>query len=123
MAHPLVSKHRADTTFNGVLLIGAGILFFTNSWWPWLLLVLGGALALRQYLRGRIYDTCLTVIIFGVLFAQAFFDWKLSFLIPVLFTLAGIFLLFYEWVIRRDRVGEEALDDQNKEIEDADSSK
>lgn len=117
---PLVSRQRASATFNGILFIGLGILFWTNGWWPGILLVIGSALVVRQSLRGRIYDAILSAAIFGGLFLSALFNWEFSFLIPVLFTSAGLYLLFTEWWMKHDRVGEEKVEDMTQEIHDDD---
>lgn len=119
MALPIASKQRASATFNGLLLIGLGILFFTNTWWPGILLVIGIALAVRQFLRGRYYDTVLSIVIFAGLFIGSLFNWSFSYFVPVLFTLAGIYLLYSEWGVKRERWGKEEIEDGNCEIEDA----
>lgn len=118
MSHPIVSQRRATATFNGILLIGLGILFWTNWWWPGVMLLLGVALGVRQALRGRIYDAVLSLIIFGGLFVGALVDWKFSFLFPVLFVTAGIYLLVTEWWMKHDRVGEDEVENMKQEIDD-----
>ena len=118
MSVPLVSRKKANATFNGIFLIGLGLLFFTNSWWPGILLVIGTALTTRQYLRGRFYDMALSIIIFGGLFVGSLWNWDVSFLIPVLFTLAGIYLLVSEWGMKHDRVGEEEVEEIGKELDE-----
>lgn len=118
MAPPIVSRRKANVTFNGVFLIGLGLLFFTETWWPGILLVIGFALATRQYLRGRVYDVVLTTIIFGGLFIGSLLDWNSYFLVSVMFTLAGIYLLFSEWGLKHNRVGKDDVEDMNQELDD-----
>jgi hypothetical protein len=120
MSTPLVSQRRANATFNGILLIGLGILFWTEAWWPGIVLVIGAALIVRQSLRGRVYDAVLSAVIFGGLFVGALSNWSFSFLIPVLFTSAGLYLLFTEWWTKHDRVGDEKVEDMTQEIHDDD---
>lgn len=119
MTKPLISQRKATATFNGILLIGLGILFWTDGWWPGILLVLGIGLVVRQILRGRIYDAILSAVIFGGLFIGALYNWSFSFLLPVLFTSAGLYILCTEWLMPHDRVGEDKVEDMNQEIEDA----
>lgn len=118
MALPYVSHNKANATCNGIILIGLGILFYTGFWWPGILLVIGTALVTKQFLRGRYYDMGLTTLIFGGITIGALYDWSFSYFLPVMFTLAGIYLIFSEWFVKRERVGEEELEDMKKEIED-----
>lgn len=120
MALPIVSQHRANVTFRAIILIGLGILFFTDGWWPGILLVIGTALCIRQGLRGRYYDVALSTLIFLGLFIGAIYRWEFSYFLPVLFTLAGLYLLYTEWFVKRERVGNEAVEDIKQEMEDAD---
>lgn len=119
MVMPILTKRKADAISNGAFLIGLGILLFTNYWWPGILLVLWVSLFLRQYLTGRFYDTLISTIILVGLFIVSFIKLNWSVLIPVLFVIGGIYLIFREYFYAEETIEEETLD----ETEDADKPK
>lgn len=120
MTPPLTSKRKGDGYSNGILLIGIAILFVTNAWWPGILLVLLSAMVVRQYLRGRLYDSFLSIVILGGLFVFSFFDFNWNVLVPVLFVVGGLYLIFREYLWNKRRVGEDKMEDEKMEIKDAD---
>ena len=97
MNKSLLPKRKADALSNGVFLIALGVLFYTNTWWPGILIAVWAALAIRQYLTNRIYDLCLTTVILLGLFAISFFNFDWSFLVPVLFVVGGLYIIFREY--------------------------
>lgn len=100
---PICSKKWADVW--SVLFFLA--LFFTlgyfDSWGRDLPLALGLALALRQFLRSRLIDVVITLIIFVPLFIFIRFHagWAILIPMPFLFVAAGALLIcreiFQEW--------------------------
>lgn len=92
-----LSKRKADAISNGVFLVGIGILIYLNSWWPSLLLVLWATLAMRQYLTGRFFDLAVSTIILVGLFVVSFFKLDWTVLVPVLFVLGGIYIIYREY--------------------------
>jgi hypothetical protein len=120
MAKPLVTKKKADAISNGAFLIGIGILLFTNDWWPGILLVIWASLFLRQYLTGRLYDAFLSTVILVGLFIISFIKINWSVLLPVLFVIGGIYLIFREYfyadeTIENETVEDETLDDGKRD--------
>ena len=63
-----LSKKKADAISNGIFLVGLGILVYTGSWWPAILLVIWATLAFRQYATGRLYDLAVSSLILLGLF-------------------------------------------------------
>lgn len=122
MSIPITTHKKADRLSLGILLIGFAVLSFTHTWWPGILLVLGCTTIVRQYLRGRPYDIGLSTLIFGGLFLYFLFDINGDFLLPVLFTVAGIYLLFREYFVPKERTGEDLVEDETQEIEDIDKN-
>jgi uncharacterized membrane protein len=119
MASPILSHKRADGVSTGIFLITLGVLSYYHTWWPWILLSIWLALITRQFLRGRIYDMALTTLIFGGLFCLFYFGLSWDVLAPVLFTVGGLYIIFREYFVSKERVGEEKIDDAAKEIDDA----
>lgn len=120
MIQAMMSKRKADAISNGIFLIGIGILVFTGFWWPGILLVLWATLASRQYLTGRLYDLILTSIFLIGLSMIILFDLNWTVLIPVLFVLGGIHIIFREYCFAEgDGENEEdSIIEAEKEIED-----
>ncbi len=114
MGQLIISKRKAEVISNGVFLIALGILFYTNDWWPGILLAIWAALATRQYLTGRNYDLIVSSVILIGLFIVSFFHLEWSVVMPVLFVLGGIYLIFREYFFAKDSNGE----DKSEEIKD-----
>lgn len=115
MLQPILPKHKADAISNGAFLMGLAVLFASNTWWPGILLLLWVSVALREYLTGRFYDLVISSIILIGLFAMALFDLSISFLVPMLFILGGIYIIFREFFF-----SEETEDQPEEILDDAD---
>lgn len=93
-----LSNARAKALSTALFLIGLALLFFIDSWWPALMLVIGVPLALRQYLLGRKGDALISLAVFGGFFIIGTFDISWKILIPILFVMAALYTLCKEWV-------------------------
>jgi len=102
MSQIILSKRKAEAISNGVFLVGIGILFWTNGWWPGILLVIWAALSTRQYFTGRIWDFSISTVILVGLFITTFFNITWSVLMPVLFVIGGIYIIFREYFFTED---------------------
>ena len=97
MAKQQMSKKKSLSLTFALFLIGLAILTYTQTWWPAIMLVIGLPLALRQYLIGRIYDMIITLVVFLGVFITIQFNIKWDILLPVLFTIGGIYIFFKEF--------------------------
>lgn len=114
MANRIVSKKKAEAISNGALLISLGILFYTNAWWPGILLAIWLTLAIRQYLSGRTYDLLISSTILIGLFLISFFNVNWSLLMPILLVIGGIYIIFREYFF----AGATDEEDKSEEIKD-----
>lgn len=114
MAQPLLSKRKTEAIANGCFLIALGILFYTGAWWPGILLAIWVLLAVRQYFSGRSYDLFISSVILLGLFLVTYFKYDWSVLMPVLFVVGGIYIIFREYFFSEDSNGE----DKSQEIRD-----
>lgn len=121
MSQLILSKRKAEAISNGVFLVGIGVLFWTNFWWPGILLVIWASLATRQYLTGRNWDFAITSVILLGLFITTFFNITWSVLIPVLFVTGGIYIIFREYFFSEDII--EVKKSKDIEIVDLDDDK
>lgn len=114
----IVSKKRAKAFSVALFLIGLAIISFLHSFWPGIMLVVGIPLALRQYLLGRHYDMGVTLFVFIGVFVTVQFDISWEILLPVLFGLGGIYILFREYLESKEEPLSEEEEDINQEIEE-----
>ena len=114
----LVSKKRAMAFSVALFLIGLAVIAYLKAWWPGILLVVGIPLALKQYLVGRRYDMWVTLFVFigGFVTVQFNISWEV--MLPVLFALGGIYILFREYLESKEEPLEEEEEDLNEEIEE-----
>lgn len=114
MSRMILSKRKAEVISNGVFLVAIGILFWSNFWWPGILLAIWATLATRQYLTGRIWDFTITSIILLGLFVVTLFNINWSVLIPVLFVIGGIYIIFREYFFSEDiEIDPKEIDNDN----------
>lgn len=126
MLKPLLTKRKSDAISNGVFLVALGALFYFEFWWPGILLAIWAALATRQYLTGRQYDLIISSIILLGLFIVTYFRLDWSTLMPVLFVLGGIYLIFREYYFvhpldkqeQAERLKEEIKDEIKEELQE-----
>ena len=118
MAKPVMSKKKAHVLSVVLFLIGLGILTYVKIWWPPIMLVIGLPMALRQYLVGRIYDMVITLIVFLGVYITVQFQIKWDLLLPILFTVGGIYIFFREFFEPKVSTEPEKEEDLNKEIEE-----
>jgi predicted membrane protein len=114
----ITSKKRAKTISVALFLIGLAIVSYLGAWWPGIMLAIGIPLALRQYLLGRRYDMMVSLFVFIGVFVTVQFNISWEVLLPVLFALGGVYLLFREYLESKEETLEEKEDDINQEIEE-----
>lgn len=114
----MVSKKRAKALSVALFLIGLAIISYLQAFWPGIMLVVGLPLALRQYLLGRPYDMGVSLFVFVGVFVTVQFNISWEILLPVLFALGGIYVLFREFLESKEEPLEEEEDDINHEIEE-----
>ena len=118
MSQKIMSRKKAHALSFALFLIGLAILTFTKSWWPSIMLVVGLPLALRQYLLGRMYDMIITLVVFIGVYITVQFQIKWDILLPVLFTIGGIYIFFREFFGPKKISEREKEEEKNKEIEE-----
>lgn len=123
MPHRLTSRKKAALFSAAVFVLGIAILIFTNEWWPGIMLPIGLALALRQYLMGRTYDMVISLLVFVGTFATVSYNISWEVLLPVLFTLGAIYVFFREMMEINAEPESEREDDLNHELEEKSEKK
>jgi hypothetical protein len=87
------------------------------------MLAIGIPLAMRQYLMGRHYDMLVSIFVFGGVFITVEFNVSWQIVLPVLFTLGGIYLLFREFIESNETPTDELEEDLNVEIKEKNKRK
>ena len=99
MANPKFSKRTSRALSQALFLIGLAILFYVESWWPGIMLVIGLPLTLKQLLNGRPFDAALSLFVFIGFFIIANFDISWKVLMPILFMTSALYIVCREWVL------------------------
>lgn len=123
MTKSITSKRTAKRYSFAVFLVGLAVITYLQSWWPGIMLVIGIPLALRQALTGRHYDMGITLFVFLGVFITVQFNVSWEILLPVLFTLGGIYVFFREYIENKEITEEESEKDLNAEIEEEEHKK
>ncbi|MCX6990745.1 MAG: hypothetical protein NTX49_06775 [Chlamydiae bacterium] len=118
MVMPIVSKKRAKAICSALFLVGLGIVGFTGNWWPGIMLAIGIPLALRQYLLRKPYDVFVTLLIFVGVFVTAQFNNSWNIIMPVMFTVGGIYVFFRDYIESKLSPEPETEENINEEIEE-----
>jgi len=118
MVMPIVSKQRAKAICSALFLVGLGIVGFTANWWPGVMLAIGIPLALRQYLLRKPYDVFVTLLIFVGVFVTAQFNNSWNIIMPVMFTVGGIYVFFRDYIESKLSPEPETEENINEEIEE-----
>lgn len=121
MAQRITSKKKALALSTALFLIGLAILVVTEAWWPGIMLAVGLPLALRQYLLGRTYDMCISLLVFVGTFVTVQFDITWRVFLPILFTIGAIYVLCREFMSPDDEEEEDEVEkdeDVQHEIEE-----
>ena len=116
--HPITSKKKAHGLSSALLLLLLAAAVFTGNWWPGIMLVIGLPLSLRQFLLGRTYDALISLLVFVGTFVTVQFDLSWQIFLPILFTLAAIYILFREFFGPDETTEEEKEEEINHEIEE-----
>lgn len=86
-----MSKHNADSISGGIFLIGLGVLFLINWFWPGILLLLGIVNLINQWAKGNLSQGLTGLVIFGGLSFFFTFNWAWEYVFSL--ALIGIGLL------------------------------
>jgi len=117
MAQRITSKKKAQALSTALFLIGLAILVVTEAWWPGIMLAVGIPLALRQYLLGRTYDMCISLLVFVGTFVTVQFDITWRVFLPILFTIGAIYVLCREFMSPDEEEEDEVEKDEDVQHE------
>ncbi len=102
-----MSPRKAQALSLALFLIGLAILTYFKTWWPSIMLVVGLPLALRQYLLRQFFDMTVSLIVFLGVFITVQFHVKWDILLPIFFTLGGVYIFIKEFFHTKEEKKEE----------------
>lgn len=97
MSFAYMTENKADIIGKGVFLIGLGILFLTNNWWPGILLVILVAYSIRHYLLKRYWEMAMLMAIFLFIFVISYYHIEVMYIVPALLILSGLYFILKEY--------------------------
>lgn len=118
MSKQIVSQKKASTAYLSIFLIGLGILIWTSYWWPGIMVVLGLAISVRQFLLGHNYDAWVSIGVFGAITFLSLFKINWDVILPVIFIVAGLYIFFRDFIDFETRSEMEIEEDLSIEIEE-----
>lgn len=118
MTQPIVCRKKIKALTFCLFLIGVAVLSYLGSWWPGIMLAIGLPLALKQYLMRRNYDMGITLFVFIGVFVTVAFDIQWQIVLPVLFTIGGIYIFCRDFLESSCCPESEKEEDLNEEIEE-----
>ena len=86
-------RQNADTIGGGIFLIGLGILFLTDWFWPGILALIGVVALVNQTLRGEPLIGLATLVFFGGLTVLIEFNFDWMIIVPVGLIAVGVLSL------------------------------
>lgn len=115
MKKPFLSRPRATSIASGVFFLALAVIAYIDFWWPGIMIPIGLGLIVRQVLIRKFYDALISLIVFGGIFFTVFYNlpW-----LPVLFIIAGIYLIFRAVIDTTVDDEEEEEEEIQKELED-----
>ncbi len=104
MSRPNLSTTARHVITVITILAGAGTLFYFESLWPEIILVIGLAIALKQFLGGATFDPIASLIIFGCMYTSIKGDlgWGILIPLPTLIFVVGFFILIHEYFLKKE---------------------
>ena len=117
MSKHIISEKKASRLSGGIFLICLAFLAITHTWWPGIFIALGITIAFREFMKGKYYDTAMSIAVFGGLFT-IFYLQHTRILLPVLLFIAGLYLFLKEYVQPDEETEEEIEDEIQHEIEE-----
>ncbi len=95
--HPSLSKRRSATISVLIFLLLLLANGLSGYWWPYIYITIGTPILSKQFLSGRIYESIVTLTVFGGLFLVSNFEIDWSTILPVVFTISALMILFREF--------------------------
>jgi hypothetical protein len=111
------SKNKADAISNALFFILLGMMIYSASFWPFILIAFWVWLGSRQFLTGRVYDLAISTLLFIGLFFVDYFELKWSILMPVIFVVGGLYLILREYYFGAYPNGEDISDEIQDDLD------
>lgn len=115
----MILSHKKTRAFCVALfLVGMAFLTFYQSFWPWILVVIGVVLAFRSFALGKIYEAIFNFLTFGTLTATYFLQISWSIVLPIILVVTAIFEIYKAYNDEVVLSDEEIIEDKQHELEE-----
>ena len=95
--HPSLSKRRSTIITLIIFLVLLLVNSLSGYWWPYIYITIGTPVISKQFLSGRLYESIVTFTVFFGLFSVINFEIDWSTILPVVFTISALMILFREF--------------------------
>lgn len=105
MNRPNLSKTTTHVLTALIILAGGAALLYFDIIWPEIILIVGLAIALKQFLNGSVFDPIASLVIFGSMYVTTKMNigWEVLIPLPALIFVVGFFILVHEYFLRKER--------------------
>jgi hypothetical protein len=115
----MILSHKKTKAFSFALLfVGLAFLAFFQTFWPWILLVIGVVLGFRSFAYGKIYEAIFNFSTFAILTFtyESPFSW--SIVLPIILVIAAIFEVYKAFIDETTLSTQESIEDKQHELEE-----
>ncbi len=116
----ILSHRKARAYSTAILLVGLAFLFFFESFWPWIFVVIGSSLTFRSIALGRYYEGALNAFIFSALTLTYQFNISWSLVLPIILVISALYEIYKAYFdeVYPDEI--EKIEDKQHEMEEKD---
>ncbi len=118
MAHPIVSRKKAQIFSFILFILGIVTLAIFQDWWPGIMLAFGFPIALREFLLGKRYDALISLCVFSGAYVTVEFNIPWDILLPMIFIIGGIHIFFRDFFKTDPETEVEEEEEISQEIEE-----
>ena len=95
--YPSISKRKSNTISVVLFLLLLLVNGLSGYWWPYIYITAGAPIFSKQFLSGRVYESIVTLTVFGGLFLVSNFTIDWSTILPVVLSVSALMILFREF--------------------------
>lgn len=118
MKKPYLSESKTRAISLSIMLLGFAVLSFTDTWWPWLMAVIGLSVVVKQVLRAKFYEAFISAIVFGGVVVTTGLNIAGRYFLPVILMVGSIYILTRAFFQSDIETEDELEAEQNKELEE-----
>ena len=120
----MILSHKKTRAFMVALfLVGLSFLAFYQTFWPWILIVVGASLGFRSIALGHYYEGVFNILTFGGLTWTYLAKISWSIVLPIVLVIAAIYEVYKAYVEEVELTERDKLEDKQHELEEEEQEK